>query len=236
MPLAHILAVLAGILFGSAAISSACWVWLRKQIFAYGGSALSGAGVVLIGLSIWHSVDVKVGITSASMKLESELRQDIQQQKNSLKTVSETLAAAQARLSDANYSLRQINVQLSRAKSLAEFSAKSAIYFASVIQHNKGERHGSIILDAAEENRANAPTQNELNDLEKALASYENNAAKASYESNAAISKPRYRKGVTVYECNMLLGPNTCAEAPKHAGSSPILPSTDVMPSTDADN
>jgi hypothetical protein len=34
--------------------------WVRKQIFAYGGSALCGAGVVLLGLSIWHSVQFGV--------------------------------------------------------------------------------------------------------------------------------------------------------------------------------
>jgi hypothetical protein len=54
---AHVLAVLAGVFFGSAAISTACWVWLRKQISAFRGSALCGAGVVLLGLSIWHLVE-----------------------------------------------------------------------------------------------------------------------------------------------------------------------------------
>jgi len=49
---AHVLAVLAGVLFGSAAISTGSWVWLKKQIFAFGGSALCGSGVVLLGLKV----------------------------------------------------------------------------------------------------------------------------------------------------------------------------------------
>jgi hypothetical protein len=69
---AHVLAVLAGVLFGSAAISTACWVWLQKQIFAFGGSALCGAGVVLLGLSIWHSVEVGVSGGGLSLKLQAE--------------------------------------------------------------------------------------------------------------------------------------------------------------------
>lgn len=34
--ISHVIAVLAGVVFGSGAISSACWVWIRSQIFAYG--------------------------------------------------------------------------------------------------------------------------------------------------------------------------------------------------------
>ena len=83
---AHVLAVLAGVLFGCAAISTACWVWLRKQTFAFGGSALCGSGVVLLGLSIWHSVAFGVSGSSISLKLQAELEQK-------LKTVDTRLAA-----------------------------------------------------------------------------------------------------------------------------------------------
>ena len=72
---AHVLAVLAGVFFGCAAISTACWVWLRKQIFAFGGSALCGSGVVLLGLPIWHSVEFGVSGTSISLKLQAALEQ-----------------------------------------------------------------------------------------------------------------------------------------------------------------
>jgi hypothetical protein len=72
---AHVLAVLAGVLFGCAAIATACWVWLRKQIFAFGGSALCGSGVVLLGLSIWHSVEFGVSGSSISLKLQAQLEQ-----------------------------------------------------------------------------------------------------------------------------------------------------------------
>jgi sporulation protein YlmC with PRC-barrel domain len=73
---AHVLAVLAGVVFGSGAISTACWVWLQKQIFAFGGSALCGSGVVLLGLSIWHSVEFGVG--GVSLKLQTAVIQKLQ--------------------------------------------------------------------------------------------------------------------------------------------------------------
>jgi hypothetical protein len=71
---AHVLAVLAGVVFGAAAISTACWVWLRKQIFAFGASALCGSGVVLLGLSIWHSVEFGINGNSIPLKLQSALQ------------------------------------------------------------------------------------------------------------------------------------------------------------------
>jgi hypothetical protein len=70
----HVLAVLAGVVFGAAAISTACWVWLRKQIFAFGASALCGSGVVLLGLSIWHSVEFGINGNSIPLKLQSALQ------------------------------------------------------------------------------------------------------------------------------------------------------------------
>ncbi len=66
-------AIFAGVIFGSAAISSSCVVWVRKQIFGYGGSALCFAGVILIGLSIWHSIEFGVGSTGLSFKAARDI-------------------------------------------------------------------------------------------------------------------------------------------------------------------
>ena len=103
---AHVLAVLAGVLFGSAAISTGSWVWLKKQIFAFGGSALCGSGVVLLGLSIWHSVEFGVSSSSISLKLQAELNtinariaqldQGLQQSSVTLADVRQAIVATQA--------------------------------------------------------------------------------------------------------------------------------------------
>jgi hypothetical protein len=58
---AKIVAVLSGVVVGSAAIGTACSVWARRQVFAYAGSALCVVGIVLIGMSIWQSVEFGVG-------------------------------------------------------------------------------------------------------------------------------------------------------------------------------
>jgi hypothetical protein len=74
----RVIAVLAGVVFGSAAISSACWVWVRRQIFAYGGSALCGSGVILLGLSIWHSVEFGISGTGMTLKMQADLAKQLQ--------------------------------------------------------------------------------------------------------------------------------------------------------------
>jgi hypothetical protein len=63
----------AGVVFGSAAIGTACFVWVRKQVFGYGGSALCLAGLVLLGLSIWHSVEFGVGSNGLSFKAAQDI-------------------------------------------------------------------------------------------------------------------------------------------------------------------
>ena len=66
---ARIVAIGAGIIFGALAISSVSWVWFRRQIFAYGGSVLSVTGIVLIGLSIYKTVDVTAAPSGIGIKL-----------------------------------------------------------------------------------------------------------------------------------------------------------------------
>jgi hypothetical protein len=65
---AKIAPVLAGVAVGSAAIGTACVVWARKHVFGFAGSALCIAGIVLIGLSIWQSVEFGVSSSGVNFK------------------------------------------------------------------------------------------------------------------------------------------------------------------------
>jgi hypothetical protein len=82
--LARIAAIAAGIVFGSWALSSVIWVWTKKQIYAYGGSALSVVGIVLMGLSIYKTVDVRAAPDGIGIKLaevEKALKEQAEAQK-----------------------------------------------------------------------------------------------------------------------------------------------------------
>lgn len=51
-------ATLSGVICGSISIGSVCLLWVRRQVFGQAGAALCAAGVVLLGMSIWGSVEL----------------------------------------------------------------------------------------------------------------------------------------------------------------------------------
>lgn len=123
---AQVFAVMAGVVFGSAAISSACWVWLQKQVFAYGGSALCGAGVVLLGLSIWHSVDFGVTGNGLTLKLQADLDKKLEPIEAQIASFKEDLASTQKRLAELSEKAVALEKVASDAKAYAEFTAAAA--------------------------------------------------------------------------------------------------------------
>jgi outer membrane protein OmpA-like peptidoglycan-associated protein len=106
----HVAAVVAGVVFGSAAIGTACWVWLKKQTFAYGGSVLCAAGVTLLGLSIWHSAEFGVAGTGPGFKMQAALQEEvrkitasaIQERAELLASAEKAIAAAKSAAAAAN--------------------------------------------------------------------------------------------------------------------------------------
>ncbi len=89
------LAFIAGVILGSLAIVSVCWVWLSKQMLGMGGGVLSFVGVLLVGLSLWSKASVEVspdGIRAEFERLENEVREvSVRSEKNSndVKAVAE---------------------------------------------------------------------------------------------------------------------------------------------------
>jgi hypothetical protein len=88
---ARIGAIVAGIVFGSWALSSVIWVWTKKQIYAYGGSALSVVGVILMGLSIYKTVDVKAAPDGIGIKL-AEIEKAVKNQGDAQQAAQQKLA------------------------------------------------------------------------------------------------------------------------------------------------
>lgn len=62
----------AGLLLGALMVLSACWVWIKHQKFGTAGSVLCVAGVVLVGLSVYGRVSVKVGGVEAQLEAKVE--------------------------------------------------------------------------------------------------------------------------------------------------------------------
>ena len=72
------MAFIAGLILGSLAIVSVCWVWVRSQVLGPGGGVLSFFGVLLVGLSIWSSASVELtpeGFRAQFERLQEEVTQ-----------------------------------------------------------------------------------------------------------------------------------------------------------------
>jgi hypothetical protein len=61
-------AILAGIMLGFLSITSACYHWIRKQIFGTSGIILSIGGIILLGMAVWASVEVGKRVDSTAVQ------------------------------------------------------------------------------------------------------------------------------------------------------------------------
>ena len=53
------LVTLASLLVGGIVIASACFHWVRAQRFGIAGGVLSAVGLILVGMSVWASVEAR---------------------------------------------------------------------------------------------------------------------------------------------------------------------------------
>ena len=87
---------IAGLILGSLAILSVCWVWLRKQVLGVGGGVLSFIGVLLVGLSLWSSASVEISPDGFRAEFE-RLQEQVQQVSVQSQQISnDVLAVAEA--------------------------------------------------------------------------------------------------------------------------------------------
>lgn len=63
-------AYIVGLVVGAVAIAAVCWVWVRKQTFGTGGTVLSIVGVILVGLSVWKTVEISYTNGSLMVRLQ----------------------------------------------------------------------------------------------------------------------------------------------------------------------
>ncbi|MFJ4194388.1 peptidoglycan-binding domain-containing protein [Pseudomonas sp. NPDC089534] len=55
---------------GALMLASVCYVYVSRQTFGLGGACLSGFGVVLVGMSVWTTIDVAFDAKGVRAKLE----------------------------------------------------------------------------------------------------------------------------------------------------------------------
>lgn len=77
--IATVVAIFAGVLVGALSVGSSARAWIKSQAFGLGGSVLTMAGVLLIGLSLYKTVEFNVGDTSlkAEMQVATQKNKEI---------------------------------------------------------------------------------------------------------------------------------------------------------------
>jgi hypothetical protein len=63
-------AFIVALVLGALMLASVCYMYVRHQAFGLGGTCLSGFGVVLLGMSVWKTVDVSFDEKGVRAKLE----------------------------------------------------------------------------------------------------------------------------------------------------------------------
>ncbi len=85
--LAQDIAILAGVCVGVFAVFSPSWVWLKKQLFGWGGGFLCAFGTILIVASIFKTVSLALGPSGVDFKLGQQIT-ELQKQVADVKTAT----------------------------------------------------------------------------------------------------------------------------------------------------
>jgi len=88
--------------FGSLSLGSTILVFIKHRVFGLGGSILSVVGVILIGMSVWKSIDIQAG-NKIKVRLEKAEKgiEKAEQKINDLNNFKTTLIV-QAKLKELN--------------------------------------------------------------------------------------------------------------------------------------
>jgi hypothetical protein len=95
-------AIVAGIILGCLSIASACYHWVRNQLFGTAGIVLSIVGILLLGTAVWASVEVskRVDSTAVQRVIEDGNAKTIAAVKESNKQLADQLQQFSKRLQE----------------------------------------------------------------------------------------------------------------------------------------
>ncbi|MEM7765183.1 MAG: hypothetical protein AAF290_14045 [Pseudomonadota bacterium] len=109
---------IAGIALGSVLLLSVAWVWVRKQVMGVGGLGMSAIGMVLISLTLWQSIELRVSRDGVEVGLIRELEQRLTETEGTLEETRRDVARVETRnvaLNSTVSELREITVLQNRA-------------------------------------------------------------------------------------------------------------------------
>lgn len=111
-----------GLILGSLLLVVVAITWFRKQIFGFGGAGLSVIGLVLLGLSLWTSVNIRVGGWETQLNLVEQRLAQVEQtnveMSNDLAEVATIANVTKSQFIDLTTALERPRVPTDRLRAL----------------------------------------------------------------------------------------------------------------------
>ena len=143
----------AGTALGTALLLSVAWVWMRKQIFGLNGVGVSAFGVVLVGLTLWQSVQISYSAEGVELQL-TRLEKQVEETQEKLEATTDELGRVRATNAVMSASLLQLTeaneFQDIRYQRLAESLQSSGTVVSPAIPERRFEFDTDRLRDIAQ--------------------------------------------------------------------------------------
>jgi hypothetical protein len=147
------IAILAGVCVGVFAVFSPSWVWLKKQLFGWGGGFLCAFGTILIVASIFKTVSLALGPSGVDFKLGQQIA-ELQKQVVDVKTaaletnqkVAEVASAVNKigadRIAEVSQVRQQLDQLASKLTQLTQTTSSTNEQIQRVLEHSPASEQG----------------------------------------------------------------------------------------------
>ena len=161
-----------GLILGTIMLCVVLFVYVKKQTFGFGGSILTTFGVLLLGLSLWKSVEVSVtpdgGIQAKFQALEQRIKQDAKKTSERIDTLTKVTTESIAKREFEAL----VKVDDSLPDDIGAVCTTSKLLYKNLFVMSSN-RHRAISVKASKEFPCKTPdTSKELLKINKKFAEY----------------------------------------------------------------
>jgi len=143
-------ALILGIVLGTTMLGVVIFVYAKKQSFGLGGSILTPFGVLLIGMSIWKTIDISVsadgGIQAKFQALEKKVESDLEQASDRIGTLTKVTSE---KIAKKEYKAN-VEIDNSLPNNIAAVCTTSNLFYKELFVLSSN-RHRAISVNAKNE-------------------------------------------------------------------------------------
>jgi len=127
------------LVIGSLILLSVCFVYIKHQVIKLSGLSFASIGMVLIGMSVWQTIDITIDKNGLSAKLDQVMK-EIQVTKQDIKTTNRKIDATKQALNIAKNDIRIVDLEAKAAKSLASKTVTASLALKNSVELLKAQQ------------------------------------------------------------------------------------------------